>query len=113
MASIDARHEKVLTQLYDKLDTLQPGTDEYDKVLSEIMKARSGENESKKIEAEDKAAKKDLWLKGAMFVGGLVITPVIDIVCKKSLAKYIGTIEQMEFFTSSAGRSIGSWFRFK
>ena len=102
MLKIKKRHDEELNRMYDKLKTLEPGTEEYDNVVSVIVKAQTGDTE-----------KKELDLKLIMFGAGLVITPVIDLLCKRSLTKYIGTIEQMETFTSSAGRSIGSWFRWK
>lgn len=113
MAEIRNRHDEELTRLYDKLNTLEPGSEEYDKVLSTIMKARATENEHDKIEADKKAAKTEMWIKIGTFAAGLVLAPAIDYVCKRSLTKVIGTVEQMETFTSTPGKSISSWFRMK
>ena len=113
MKATKARHQAELLRMYDKLETLEPGTDEYDAVLSAIMKAKSGENERYRIKAEQDTAKKDLVVKVGIFAGGLIVTPLIDLACKRNLAKFIGTVEQMETFTTSAGRSISSWFRMK
>lgn len=113
MKALKVRHQAELNRMYDKLETLEPGTEEYDAVLADIMKAKAGENERYKIEVEHDTARKDLAIKVGIFVGGLVLTPTIDLLCKRNLAKYIGTVEQMETFTSMAGRSISSWFRWK
>lgn len=111
--AIESRHEKELIRMYDLLGTLEPGTEEHDKVLSEIMKAREGENELKKIESDRKSAKTESWIKVGTFVVGLIAAPLIDLGVKKSLTKYIGTIEQMDTFTSTPSRGMSSWFRFK
>lgn len=113
MSKIENRHEKVMATLYDKLETLEPGTDEYDKVLGEIMKAMDGKTELTRIEDARTDAKKDRVIKVCTFAAGLALTPAIDYFAKKGLAKFIGTVEQMECFTSTPGRSIGSWFRWK
>lgn len=111
--AIENKHEKELNRMYDRLATLEPGTEEYEKVLTEIMKARDGEIELKKIESDRKSAKTDNWIKIGTFVVGLIAAPLIDLGVKKSLTKYIGTIEQMDTFTSTPGRSMSGWFRFK
>jgi hypothetical protein len=111
--AIENKHEKELNRMYDRLSALEPGSEEYDKVLAAIMKARDGETELKKIESERESAKTDNWIKIGTFVVGLIAAPLIDLGIKKSLAKYIGTIEQMETFTSTPGRSMSGWFRFK
>lgn len=113
MVELKARHDAELNRMYDTLKGLEPGSEEYDKVLSDIMKAKTGENEIKKIEADEKSAKKELTLRLIMFGAGLVLTPVIDVLCKRNLAKFIGEVEQMETFTSMPGKSISSWFRWK
>ena len=111
--TIEARHEKELNRMYDALESLEPGTEEYDKLMAEIMKARDGENELKKIESDRKSAKAENWIKIGTFVAGLIAAPLIDLGVKKSLTKYIGTIEQMDTFTSTPSRGMSSWFRFK
>lgn len=113
MVEIEKRHNEEMNRLYDKLATLEPGTDEYAKVLTELMKAMDGGSELNKINDAKEEAKWDRVFKIGTFAAGLVIAPVIDTVCKRSLAKFIGTVEQMETFTSSPGRSISSWFRWK
>ena len=111
--TIESRHEKELNRMYDMLESLEPGTEEYEKLMSEIMKARDGENELKKIESERNSAKTENWIKVCTFVVGLIAAPLIDLGVKKSLTKYIGTIEQMDTFTSTPSRGMSSWFRFK
>lgn len=113
MNTLKKRHDAELHRMYDKLGTLEPGSEEYDQVLSEIMKAKGGEIDLIKIEADKEAARKDLMIKIGTFTAGLLLAPVIDTLCKRSLAKYIGTIEQMETFTSTPGRSMSSWFKWK
>lgn len=63
-------------------------------------------------ENRKKERKKEYVVKGIEFVGGVVVAPAIAYVANKGLVKYIGTIEQMETFTSSAGRAIGRMFKF-
>lgn len=113
MPNNENRHEQVLNRLYDKLENLEPGTDEYDKVLGEITKVMDGQAELIRIEDARSDAKKERVIKVGTFIAGLALTPAIDYLAKKGLAKFIGTIEQMETFTSTPGRSIGSWFRWK
>ena len=111
--AIETRHEKELNRMYDRLESLDPGTEEHDKVLGEIMKARAGENDLKKIESDRNAAKTENWIKAITFGVGLIVAPLIDLGVKKSLTKYIGTIEQMDTFTSTPSRGMSSWFHFK
>lgn len=113
MNELKHRHDAELNRMYDRLKALEPGTEEYDKVLSTIMKAKTGENEIAKIEADKELAKRDLWIKIGTFGAGLVVVPVVDLCCKRNLVKLIGKVEQMETFTSSAGRSLSSWFKWK
>lgn len=113
MTQIETRHNDELNRMYDKLSTLEPGTEEYETVLTEIMKAKDGETELKKIYDARDEAKKDRIFKIGTFAAGLVLAPIIDTICKRSLAKFIGTVEQMETFTSTPGRSMSSWFKWK
>jgi hypothetical protein len=113
MNELKNRHDAELNRMYNKLGALEPGSEEYEKVLSAIMKAKTGENEIIKIEADKEAAKRDMVIKIGTFTAGLVLAPVIDTLCKRSLAKFIGTVEQMETFTSTPGRSMSSWFKWK
>lgn len=120
MDAIQIRHDEELNRLYDKLEALQPGTDEYEKVLSEISRATTVRNEFKKTDAAEneviiakKNANRDLAIKIATIVTGVALTPLVDYACKRSMVNVIGKIEQMETFTSTPGRSISSWFKWK
>lgn len=96
------RHEVELIRMYDKLATLEPGTEEHEKVLEEIHKAENCKN-----------SKKEVNVKIVTAAAAIAITPVVDTLCKRYLAGFIGKVEQMEFFNTSPGRSISSWFRWK
>lgn len=114
MDAIEIRHDSELDRMYDKLSTLEPGTEEHDKVLNEIIRAMDGKIEFKKIKDAQDGAKKDQLIKIGTFAAGLILAPLIETLCKRSLTKYIGTIEQMETFTSTPGRSmLPSFFRWK
>ena len=110
---IENKHEKELNRLYDTLAGLEPGTNEYKAVMDEITCARNGETDLKRLELDRAQAKKEMWFKIGTFIAGMVAVPVIDLVCKRNLTAYIGKIEQMETFTSTPGRSMSSWFRWK
>ena len=109
MDKIQKMHNEELNRMYDKLANLEPGSDEYEKMLAEIAKATNVRNESKKVGNE----KKDLMIKIGTVAAGVLLTPIIDTVCKRSLAGFIGKVEQMETFTSTPGRSMSSWFKWK
>ena len=111
--AIEARYEVEVHRLQDELKSLTPGTDEYKAVHEELLKALEVMNETTKIEDSRRSAKTDKVVKVTTFAAGLVLTPVITTFCQRSLAKFIGTVEQMETFTSTAGRSMSSWFRWK
>lgn len=111
--AIEARYEVEIHRLQDELKSLTPGTDEYKAVHEELLKALEVMNETTKIEDSRRGAKTDTVVKVTTFAAGLVLTPVITTFCQRSLAKFIGTVEQMETFTSTAGRSMSSWFRWK
>lgn len=113
MVNTQNRHDEELNRMYDMLSTCEPGTDEYERILGEIMKAKEGETELLKIEDARKAAKIDTKIRVGTFVAGLIFAPIIDTICKRSLAKFIGTVEQMETFTSTPGRSMSSWFKWR
>ena len=111
--AIEARYEVEVHRLQDELKTLTPGTDEYKAVHEELLKALGVMNETIKIEDARRGAKTDMVVKIVTFGAGLVLTPVITTLCQRNLAKFIGTIEQMETFTSTPGRAMSSWFRWK
>lgn len=66
------------------------------------------EAEFKKDESE-----KNRKVQFITFTAGLVITPIVEVICKTIYANKICKLEQFETFTTSAGRGISSWFRFK
>ena len=111
--AIEARYEVEVHRLQDTLKQLEPGTEQYEAVHVELLKAMEVMNETTKIEDARQGAKTDMVVKVTTFAAGLVLTPVITTLCQRSLAKFIGTVEQMETFTSTAGRSMSSWFRWK
>ena len=111
--AIEARYEVEVHRLQDELKSLTPGTDEYKAVHEELLKALEVMNETTKIEDSRRSAKTDTVVKVTTFAAGLVLTPLVTTFCQKHLAKFIGTIEQMETFTSTPGRAMSSWFRWK
>lgn len=102
MNGLKKRQDVQVNRLYDNLENLTPGTEEYEKVQEEILKFESDRND-----------KKEINLKVASIVTGIALAPVVDTMCKRYLAGFIGKVEQMEIFTSTPGRSISSWFRWK
>ena len=111
--NIKAKYEAEVSRLQEELSKQMPGTEEYNAVQSELMKAMEVMNEMVKIDDARKGAKVDTTVKVMTFTVGLVATPIITTVCQKHLAKFIGTVEQMETFTSMPGRAMSSWFRWK
>ena len=111
--SIREVYEAEITRLQEDLMDKMPGTEEYDAVQEELLKAMEVLNEMAKVDDARKGAKVDTTIRVVTFVGGLVLAPVITTVCQKHLAKFIGTVEQMETFTSMPGRAMSSWFRWK
>lgn len=102
------RHEAEMNRLYDSLATLEPGTEEYDKVLAALTKARESEIEIKKVNA----SKQDLVIKVGSIVLATFVAPALTYGLNRSMVKYIGKIEQMEIFTSTAGkRMIPDFFK--
>ena len=67
----------------------------------------------RKEEFEKEEAIKSRYVQIGIFAAGLIITPIAEYIVKGALASKIGKIEQFETYTSSAGRSISSWFRLK
>lgn len=95
------RREVELNRLYDKLNTLEPGTDEYKKVMEEILKVEHATNEAE----QTRSNKVDLVVK----IGGIVVPiglTVLKYALNRKMVEHIGIVEQMETFTSTAGRKI-------
>jgi hypothetical protein len=110
-SNIAANYEVEIRRLQDELTACEPGTDAYNAVQTELLKAMEVMNEMVKIDHARKGAKVDTAMRVATFVGGVILTPAVTYCFQKKLAKFIGTVEQMETFTSMAGRSMSSWFR--
>ena len=108
---IKVNHEVEIKRLQDELSALEPGTDQYNAVQAELLNAINVLNEMAKTVDSRKGAKTDTIIRAVTFVGGMVGTPIVTYFCQKKLARFIGEVEQMETFTSTPGRSIGSWFR--
>lgn len=96
------RHEVEMNRLYDYLAKLEPGTEEYDKVLSELNKARESEIEVSKVNVN----KYDLVIKVGSIALTAFVVPLITHGLNRSMVKHIGKIEQMEIFTSTAGKKM-------
>lgn len=96
------RHEVELNRLYDHLSTIEPGTEEYDKILTELNKARESEIEVAKVNVN----KYDLAIKVGSIVLTAFVVPLITHGLNRSMVKHIGTVEQMEIFTSTAGKKM-------
>lgn len=108
---VDALREQELIKLYQKLDALDVLDDEYEIVLARIHTLEGDNQKALEItNAADNTAKdrKSRWV---TFGVGLVAGPVIDTIAKTFLASKICKMEQYDSFTSSAGRSISSWFK--
>ena len=112
-ATIKQDYELEVQRLQKELKELTPGSDKYHAVQEALLAAMNVLNEMAKEENSRKGAKTDAILRAVTFIGGLVGTPIITYCCQKRLAKFIGTVEQMETFTTMPGRSISSWFRWK
>lgn len=107
---IEMVEDREIIRLFKMLKTLEPYTDEYNKTRGQLNALLSDRSERMKLESADNNAKKDRVVKVITFSAGLVITPLIDWIVKRNLTKVIGTIEQMDIFTSTPGRSISKWF---
>lgn len=111
MDSLNTLREQELIKLYQKLDTIDVLDDEYEVVLGRIH-ILEGDNQKaiETVNAADNAVKdrQSRWL---TFGVGLVAAPVIDTIAKTFLASKICKMEQFDSFTSSAGKSISSWFK--
>ena len=64
-------------------------------------------------EAAKEKERKDRLVQISIFAAGLIAGPVIEVITKTIYANKICKLEQFETFTTSAGRGISSWFRFK
>ena len=77
--------------------------------------ARRELDEKKQANDEEhrmRESKRAFWI-GIGTIAGTIIAPVAGFMTKKAFAKMICTFEKDYTFTTSAGRSLGSLFRFK
>lgn len=111
-------NKKLLEELVNhRLDDAMSLTDKDAKTQSfrEAMEAVDRLNEMQKIE-NSVPKLKDRVIDISMRVIEIAVIPVslklVDLKCHKSLVRMIGTIEQMECFTSTPGKAIGKMFKF-
>ena len=71
-------------------------------------KRQTSEDEHRK-----KESKRNFWIRVVEIGTAAVVAPVIGYGIKKGFAKMICTFEKDYTFTTTAGRSFGSFFRFK
>lgn len=80
----------------------------------QLAKMRMEEDKNLRDEAaNEEKLRKDRYVQIGIFAAGLIATPIIEVVTKTIYANKICRLEQFETFTTSAGRGISSWFRFK
>lgn len=91
---------------------------EFDKIdvshEEQVAKMKMEEEKNLRDEAaNEEKLRKDRMIQIGIFAAGLIATPIIEVVTKTIYANKICRLEQFETFTTSAGRGISSWFRFK
>lgn len=109
--TIDEMRDDELARLFTALKLYEAGSKEYEAIRSQISALLNDRNNTLKLEHETKKSKTENKIKIGCFVGTLILTPIIDLCVKSILIRKIGTIEQMETFTSTPGRSIANWFK--
>ena len=97
-----ARRETELNRLYDKLNELEPGTEEYKKVMEEVVKVEATIRENEVTRSN----KVDLVIKIVGIAATTIAVPLIKYGLNRKMVRHIGTVEQMETFVSSAGRTL-------
>lgn len=91
---------------------------EFDKIdvahEEQLAKMKMEEDKNLREEAaNEEKLRKDRYVQIGIFAAGLIATPIIEVVTKSIYADKICRLEQFDTFTTSAGRGISSWFRFK
>lgn len=82
--------------------------------FKEAMEAVNKCIDLEKVEKSTDESVKNRKIQLITFGAGLVLAPIIEVICKNHFVNKVGKIEQMETFTSSAGRSLGgNLFKFK
>lgn len=136
---MDEKSKSLLTKVTeDRLEcALASSEDEAKRKLafSEAMDAMDKQIELAKLEAshrehiekqraEDKRnrredefkreeARKNRNIQIATFFVGMIVPPIIDVVRKTYFANHVAKLEEFDTFTTSAGKGISSWFRWK
>ena len=136
---MDERNRNLLKDLIeDRLERAidaDPNNEEDKLVFKEAMEAVNKQIELDKIETSHKEqiekmkmdkeqslrdetvkleeAKKERLVQIGLFAAGLLISPIIEVACKKGYAKMLCEFEKDYTFTTSAGRSLSGLFRFK
>ena len=64
-------------------------------------------------EQKEKESKRNFAIRGAEIAAMVVLTPIVEYVTKKGFAKLMCNFEKDYTFTTTAGRSLSSLFRFK
>ena len=113
MAAVDKQLEldKIDTSYQEHWEKLEAEKAKFE-AEKEKFEAEKAER-LRKEEFEKEEAIKSRYVQIGIFAAGLVITPIAEYIVKGALASKIGKIEQFETYTTSAGRSISSWFRLK
>ena len=84
-------------------------------LTSDEQVARRKLDEKKQTNDEEhrkKESKRAFWI-GIGTIAGTIVAPIAGFYTKKAFAKMICTFEKDYTFTTTAGRSLGSFFRFK
>jgi hypothetical protein len=87
---------------------------ELDKQELEIEKLKMAqEHDDAKMKLENNQAAKDRLIKCGEIALAVIVTPMIEAGCKKAFARMICDFEKDYSFTTMAGRSLSSIFKFK
>lgn len=109
--SLEAEERNVAFEQAMKIADRQAKIYESDIVYDDQIKKL--EHEKEKLETEKSENKKNRWIKaGEIFVMAIVV-PTMYLVANKALIKDVGTVEQMEHYGSTPGRSLGKMFSFR
>lgn len=102
--------KEAMEALNKKIELEKIETSHRDQITKlEMEKERNHRDEIVKIEE----AKRDRIVQIGLFVGGAVLSPLIERWIKTGYAKMLCEFEKDYTFTTSAGRALSSLFRFK
>ena len=79
--------------------------------LMELEESRQNRISNEEIKVKE--AKKDRMVKYIEIAGLVIAVPIIDAIVKRGFAKMLCNFEKDYTFTTTAGRSLSSLFRFK